>query len=590
MTIIGSTNNANWTFKLEAYERGETIDINNNTSVVRVDVFIGRASSRSYCGGSFSGSVTVDGQVQGFSGTIPYPTYVDGGAWLYTGITKDFTVGHNADGSKTVGVSSSWSADFTPSSASANGSLGLTTIARKTGLSNQTGTINNQMTISFSPASSSFRHTLTYSFGSASGTLATKTSATSINWTPPTSLYQYISNAKSGVGSLTLTTFSGDTNIGSNTARLTLNQDLSDVKPTISTVSITDTNTITSTLTGNPNVIVANASTLSASVTGKTKYYSTGKSITVGGQPMTITSTQDDVDYDVSGTLTITEPNITSLDVILTDMRDNASDTYTPSENTIINYFKPTLSFNAFRPSPTTGEIDVEYSGNFWAGNFATNTPNQLILQWEYKTSDSNTWTTGGTLSGYTIDSNTNTYTGSESLGNIFDYRNNYNIRIKYGDSVNNGTLFESAPATVVRGIPVFYWTENKFKINGNLYANNFYENNFSTTERVVGEWINGKPIYAKTIIDYPTYSGEQVRIDLNVSNIELVWVDKGNSFLLSSGGNTYCGIGNDGNDGYWFDIRQVLPSQGYLNCKIGQSIYSNSTVYITIFYTKTTD
>lgn len=126
-TIIGTTNNSYWTYKLEAYET--STNTTNNTSNVRVDVYIGRASSRSYLGGNWSGSVTVNGSSQSMSGRIPYPTYINGGAWLLLA-TKDFNdIAHNSDGTKTVSVSSEFSSpDFTPSYARASGSLTLTTL------------------------------------------------------------------------------------------------------------------------------------------------------------------------------------------------------------------------------------------------------------------------------------------------------------------------------------------------------------------------------------------------------------------------------------------------------------------------------
>lgn len=128
MTINGSTNAQNWTFKLEAYET--SYSVSNNTSVVRVDMYLGRSNSQSYLGGDWSGSITVDGQVQYLSGTIDYPTYINAGDWKYLG-TKDFTVGHNSDGSKTASVSAAFSSgDFSPSYASASGNLSLTNIPR----------------------------------------------------------------------------------------------------------------------------------------------------------------------------------------------------------------------------------------------------------------------------------------------------------------------------------------------------------------------------------------------------------------------------------------------------------------------------
>lgn len=132
-TINGSTNNSNWSFKLEAYETSYSIV--NNTSNVRVTAYLGRPYSQSYAGGIFDISMTVNGSTQSASGTVPYPTYINQGEW-YSLYTFDFNgIPHNTDGSKTVSVSCSFStSEFNPSSCSASGSLALTNIPRYTSI------------------------------------------------------------------------------------------------------------------------------------------------------------------------------------------------------------------------------------------------------------------------------------------------------------------------------------------------------------------------------------------------------------------------------------------------------------------------
>lgn len=125
-TINGSTNNNQWTYKLEVSETATSIQ--NNTSTVQIKTYLGRASSQGPIGGNYNISVTCDGQSQSQSGNITWPTYINGGAWLELKIFT-FTVTHNSDGTKTASISSSLSSgDFTPSSASASGSVTLTAL------------------------------------------------------------------------------------------------------------------------------------------------------------------------------------------------------------------------------------------------------------------------------------------------------------------------------------------------------------------------------------------------------------------------------------------------------------------------------
>lgn len=122
-TINGSTNNSLWTFKLEATETGYSIA--NKTSTIRVQVYLGRASSQAPIGGDYKISVSCAGQTQEQNGNISWPTYINAGAW-YLLKTFTFTVS-NTGNPTTISISSSMSSgDFTPSSASASGSLTLT--------------------------------------------------------------------------------------------------------------------------------------------------------------------------------------------------------------------------------------------------------------------------------------------------------------------------------------------------------------------------------------------------------------------------------------------------------------------------------
>ena len=89
-------------------------------------------------------------------------------------------------------------------------------------LSNNNINFGSEVTINTNRNSTSFKHTIKYTFGSANGTIATKTSAASVNWTPSTSLANQIPNAKEGTGTITVQTYYGDTLIGTNTVNFTL--------------------------------------------------------------------------------------------------------------------------------------------------------------------------------------------------------------------------------------------------------------------------------------------------------------------------------------------------------------------------------
>ena len=127
-TITGSTNNSNWTWKMEVIEN--STDINSNTSSVTINTYLGRASSSSYFGGNATVSINCNGEARSYSKTFSYPTNVGAGGWVLAQ-SETFSVKHNDNGTKDINVSSSMStSDFTPSYSSASGSITLTTIPR----------------------------------------------------------------------------------------------------------------------------------------------------------------------------------------------------------------------------------------------------------------------------------------------------------------------------------------------------------------------------------------------------------------------------------------------------------------------------
>ncbi|MDO4810755.1 MAG: DUF859 family phage minor structural protein [Eubacteriales bacterium] len=83
-------------------------------------------------------------------------------------------------------------------------------------------TMGSDGNITVTRAVSSYTHTVTYQFGNAAGTIADKSSDTSINWMPPLDLARQVPNTTSGTGTLTIETYNGSTRIGSKEYDFTL--------------------------------------------------------------------------------------------------------------------------------------------------------------------------------------------------------------------------------------------------------------------------------------------------------------------------------------------------------------------------------
>lgn len=138
---------------------------------------------------------------------------------LASGSTR---VNHNSDGTKTF--SYSFSQEFAINfngwvgTKSGSGSGTLNTIPRASSLTIPAMTFGKAGTLGISRASSGFTHTVVVGFGSSfSQTIATKTTATSLSFTPPLDWARGIPSSQTGTLGYTIYTYSGSTLIGSKT-------------------------------------------------------------------------------------------------------------------------------------------------------------------------------------------------------------------------------------------------------------------------------------------------------------------------------------------------------------------------------------
>lgn len=214
-SIYGSTNKSSWTFKLEVTEL--STNISTNASRVTVDVYLGRSGSASYMyGANISCTVGMTGcanQVVSYINSSRVD--VAAGGWLKLGSTTFESVPHNADGSKVVYVSASFTNNISPSSGSAGGNVTLTDIPRASTFGTITGnTIGSDMTVEIVRNSASFTHQMWYKVGNSKWyDLGTGIGTSKTFTIDMETLWQTI-NATSVNAQLCIRTFSGTTQIG----------------------------------------------------------------------------------------------------------------------------------------------------------------------------------------------------------------------------------------------------------------------------------------------------------------------------------------------------------------------------------------
>lgn len=240
MATSGSTSIkvTNWDTLKFSWEVTSQSIVNNTSTISWKLQLIAGSDGRIDSTASKKWSVTVNGTE--YSGTNTVGIANNATKTLASNTT---TIAHNSNGTKTFSYSFSQQfaitfdgASIGTKSGSGNGTLD--TIARKSSMTASNGLLGTAQTLTVSRYDSSFTHTITYTCGSATGTVATKSSSTSISWTPPLELAQQAPSSTAVSIIFTITTYTGSTSIGSSTKTISCVIPAS-VKPTVS-LSVAD--------------------------------------------------------------------------------------------------------------------------------------------------------------------------------------------------------------------------------------------------------------------------------------------------------------------------------------------------------------
>ena len=114
----------------------------------------------------------------------------------------------------------------------------------------------------------------------------------------------------------------------------------------------------------------------------------------------------------------------------------------------------------------------------------------------------------------------------------------------------------------------------------------------YSTAERVIGKWIDGKPIYRKVIIYKPTEMigkrGEVIDIWIahNISNFKQLRSIE----IVTSDGYVFPSMGSENGTNLDYGTRVLPASKTQVGLRFINDEWNPRTWYITLEYTKTTD
>lgn len=333
---------------LNVYVEQGSQSITANTSTVNWRMTVSRTGA--YYTHNHQGDSTLSLNLDGRNVHYSYPTWETSGE-EYTLASGSSTISHNADGSKTLPISCT----FDPNNGlhgtiTVSASLSLTTIPRSSSVSVSAGVIGSSVTININRQSSSFKHTVRYTWAGKSGTIATNVD-TSTSWTIPLDFANDIPNSASGTGTIYVDTYSGSTKTGTQSTTLTASVP-ANVKPTFSGVTLSDLNGAAQNLIPNGNTFIQVISNIKVAFNGAVGSY--GSSITgyyaeiVGKNQSTSSNGGSLGIMNYHGTIKIRAS--------VSDSRGRWSDTREVSV-TVLEYFAPALSFSIARTGSTSSTL-----------------------------------------------------------------------------------------------------------------------------------------------------------------------------------------------------------------------------------------
>lgn len=356
---------------LNVYIDEVSTDISANTSTINWQLTVSRYTYYHTFNkqGDSTLSLTLDGQNAHSSN--PVWEVWDGEVTLASGST---TISHNSDGRKTL----PFSCTFNPNNGlhgtiKVSGNLGLTAIPRSSSVSVSAGVIGSAVTININRQSSSFKHTVRYSWAGKSGTIAMNVD-TSTSWTIPLDFANDIPNSASGTGTIYVDTYSGSTKTGTQSTTLTASVP-ANVKPTFTGISLSDLNGAAQNLIPKADTFIQVISNIKVAFNGAVGSY--GSSITgyyaeiVGKNQSTSSNGGSLGIMNYHGTIKIRAR--------VSDSRGRWSDTREVSA-TVLEYFAPALSFSIARTGSTSSTLTATRNAKIAPLTVAGSQKNSMTL------------------------------------------------------------------------------------------------------------------------------------------------------------------------------------------------------------------
>lgn len=414
-------------------------NIANNTSVITFTV---KLIANGYASITDSGTKPLTINVNG-GGAIPQVNVSISPGQTKVLLSNDYTIGHNSDGTKTADLSAKLDINI--------GGYGSATVALKAYLPKinrtstitvPTATLGSSVNIAISKADTNYTSTLRYEWYGSTGTIVDKTTSTSFSWTPPLSLASGIPNSVGGSGKIFIDTYSGTTLLGTSSATLTANVP-SSVIPTLSSVTLSDTNSKVSAILTSPNFLQV-LSNIAVNFTGATGAYGS----TIQAYKAEIVGKNQSTNSN-GGTLGIM--NYNGSYTIRSTVTDSRGRTSAPVDTTInvIEYFLPVFYYEASRIGSDSQTIQVKRNAKIAPISVGGTQKNTMTITFKTSLAGKNTWTTSQTGGGSWTAINTLT-DSLDSLSGVFSVSSSYDIEGTISDRFSGDIKFSDTIGTKV--------------------------------------------------------------------------------------------------------------------------------------------
>lgn len=408
--------------------------------------------------------------------------YTSGNSTIFLGTTS-YTINHSSDGSASFSLSSVFPIRATiqgvyQEDIPASGSGILNSMPRSSTMTVPDFIMGTEGTMNITKASSSFTHTISYKFGTKSGNIVVKTQNTSVKWTPSLNDFaDQVPNDVKGTGTLTLITYSGDTEVGRNV--YSFNCSVPDsVVPSIRSVML-----LTSAIDGQGDRILVQGKNR---LTIRTDSEMPGQGATIVSYTYTGPSLSKTTNFSTYTLNTVQNSGTLTFTVTVTDSRGR---TATKQSSPIVCYEYAPPSFSRFevhrdnnKNVKCTYEVDCA----------DVNGTNSISVQFYYK-KGSGDWIAGGTSTSlsqtdYTVFSNaddanysvyavaTDAYGGTTNSSSKTTFGSEKLLNIaKYGNGIAIGRKSTVTSASAAGKFEVAWNTtfDNDVNVTGDLKINN---------------------------------------------------------------------------------------------------------------------